>query len=141
MDKKKPIYVIVSILLIILVILAIRSYILYGDLKNTFNFESKGISLISQYSEQAITILRKYKNYDISSKEAYEQIEKISKQVDKEYEKIKKADDDNSTNWLILHSTLHSISWDLLGDNNSLSSDVLTISEIEEYIDKLHKIK
>ena len=94
----------------------------------------KTSSPITQYSKQTITILQDFKNGKISTDEAYEKISNIENRVESE-----KNSDSNNDKWLYLSIELDKITWELLGDNNTMSSDSLTISEIDEYITELRK--
>jgi len=138
-NKKIIVLGVILLLIVILSIIGIRIYSLQEDLQDNFSKkEKKENSLIVQYSEQAIKILKDYKKYKITSEEAHTQIERLSNQVHKEYQKDK--DEDNAISWLSFDVTLQSLSWDLVKDSNSFNSDSLTISEIDEYIDKIQNL-
>ncbi len=101
-------------------------------------FKHSKPSIASQYSKQAISILKDFKNTTITADEAYTKIQTLEKRVDEEKEKTD-LNENEKLDLLTLGMELGIISWELLGDKNTMSSESFTISEIDEYIVKLKK--
>lgn len=101
-------------------------------------FKVNNNTLIAQYAKQAINILEDFKKSTITADEAHTKIATLEKRVNGEKEKLNSADD-SKIDWLSLSMKLSSISWELLGDENIVSSESFTISEIDEYIAELKK--
>lgn len=99
-------------------------------------FWIRDASVTSQYAKQAISILKSFKNGQITADEAYTQIETLENRVEAE-----RANNNDDTDLLFLSTTLSSISWELVKDQNTMSSESFTNSEIDEYIMKLRKMR
>lgn len=103
-------------------------------------FKGNSHTLIAQYAKQAINVLEDFKKTTITADEAYSKIEALEKRVNEEKDKLD-SESNNKIDWLSLSMDLRSISWELLGDKNTMSSESFTISEIEECITELKKYR